>query len=70
MANRTPPTEQANAFFEGEHRYAGAIESPPGYWFARCRCGWSMRSLSSLAQAENEYSRHQQGLEWWEGTHD
>lgn len=49
-----------------EHGYTGAMESPPGYWFVRCLCGWSMRSLSSLTQAREQYIRHEHGVEWWE----
>lgn len=67
--SRTPDRQYFTGVREDCH-YAGAIESPPGYWFVRCTCGWSMRSLGSLAQARNEHSRHEQGLEWWEGTHD
>lgn len=49
-----------------EHRYAGALESPPGCWFVRCACGWSMRMLASNTLAKSEYLRHEQGMEWWE----
>lgn len=69
MTDRTPPRE-FHISPDVSHRYAGALEAPPGYWFVRCDCGWSMRSLSSLAQAESEHDRHAAGIEWWENLDD
>lgn len=60
------PTRENFVSDGGDHRYSGALESPPGYWFVRCDCGWGMRSLSSREQAMSEYDRHERGLEWWE----
>lgn len=64
------PVRQIFMDADTEHRYAGALESPPGYWFVRCDCGWSVRSLTSRASALTEYARHCQGLEWWESPDD
>lgn len=49
-----------------EHRYAGCIESPPGYWNVRCACGWGVRSSNTKAQAVEAFHRHETGKEWWQ----